>query len=375
MKRLIRGADYIKYNANNRGKNVGDCVKRALSLAFDMSYNDMAKLLNAQAKELNGVFNNPIVYRCTINDLVHEQDPEASTRWTILKGDDQLTLDDFVDKYCQSGTYLIETGHKQGDNNTTHILCVIDGKIYDSWDSRDQWVKEYYKVPIKTRRNFQENVAGNPDLGMLFADQIDDQARKCISRYRDKKQAEWASQVTDIEVDRVKWSGYQVYTLLRIVIGPRSYRNQTSKYTYKIVAVLHPQDTFSDAEKIIVDTIKTRVYDRIWAVNKNEAEKEDMYRAEQEQGGQVELSIFGPRSMSFFKSLPAWAKAACSYISVQYPGRYTDSYQVTLQEPGTGKDLEFYAPTADILRQELDLYESEGILPGKDYDLTGMFDW
>ena len=46
MKRYISSADYVNYNANSRGNNVGDCVKRALSMAFDMDYNQTSKELN-----------------------------------------------------------------------------------------------------------------------------------------------------------------------------------------------------------------------------------------------------------------------------------------------------------------------------------------
>lgn len=36
------------YNANVHGKNVEDCPKRALSLAYDIPYNEAGKVLRSQ---------------------------------------------------------------------------------------------------------------------------------------------------------------------------------------------------------------------------------------------------------------------------------------------------------------------------------------
>ena len=36
---------WIKYNANPNGKYVGDCPKRAVSLAYNIPYKEAAKLL------------------------------------------------------------------------------------------------------------------------------------------------------------------------------------------------------------------------------------------------------------------------------------------------------------------------------------------
>ena len=35
----VNSASLVRYNANNRGISTGDCVKRAISYAFNKSYN------------------------------------------------------------------------------------------------------------------------------------------------------------------------------------------------------------------------------------------------------------------------------------------------------------------------------------------------
>ena len=49
----ITSADLIRYNANPRHTDTGDCTKRALSLAFDMPYSQVSKELNGIANEMN----------------------------------------------------------------------------------------------------------------------------------------------------------------------------------------------------------------------------------------------------------------------------------------------------------------------------------
>ena len=48
----IFSAELTKYNANNRGTSTQDCVKRALSFAFNIPYIKISQELNAKMKEL-----------------------------------------------------------------------------------------------------------------------------------------------------------------------------------------------------------------------------------------------------------------------------------------------------------------------------------
>lgn len=372
MVRYIRTANYVEYNANNRGSNVGDCVKRSISLAFDMPYTEVSKLLNAESKETGMDYTSPLTYYNVIAKLSGDK----HHKWGRLKTDEQTTLSDFVDQRCQSGTWLIETGSKQGSYSTNHIVCVVDGTIYDSWDSSDEWVKMYYEVPIQSRKEFTDIASSiKTELAPIAEEMLLAETKKVAQRYATKKQAEWATVIDDIGVS-TSVVGYQIKCTAKLKIGKRSYRNNVSNLGFRFVIVLHPNDTIDEAKQIIAATIKQRVYDRLWTLNKDQDDIRETYEAEQAQGGQVMLHTNGgARARSLFRSLPAWARASANYIDVQNPGRYSDSYEVYLTEQGTGNDLHFYAPTADILRQELDLYHSEGYLPGRDYELSGMFDW
>lgn len=41
----VNSATLVEYNANDRGKNAPDCVKRAISMAFSIPYSEVSKAL------------------------------------------------------------------------------------------------------------------------------------------------------------------------------------------------------------------------------------------------------------------------------------------------------------------------------------------
>ena len=61
----------IYYNANTHNVHSGDCVKRAISLAFNLDYEYIAKLLRQKAKELRiNSWQVPSVFIPVIEDLL-----------------------------------------------------------------------------------------------------------------------------------------------------------------------------------------------------------------------------------------------------------------------------------------------------------------
>lgn len=139
MKKLL-SADLVRYNANNRGTRTGDCTARAISLAFNMDYSKARKALNDSAKEnwrLNWDYNSTSNVRRVIELLGGGKD---------TKEPDKITLNAWADEH-PSGTYILhcnKNGIERGPGG--HLVCIIDGKIYDSWDSRDCYVLSYHVI-------------------------------------------------------------------------------------------------------------------------------------------------------------------------------------------------------------------------------------
>lgn len=119
------------YNANPYKIRVGDCVIRALSKALNMSWEDVYIDLTIQGYILGDLLSSNAVWDAYLKskkfkrDIVSNDCPEC------------YTVNDFCEEH-PNGTYIIGTG--------THCIAVIDGCVYDTWDSSGETpIYFYYK--------------------------------------------------------------------------------------------------------------------------------------------------------------------------------------------------------------------------------------
>ena len=122
---------YSYFNPNPiKNKRVGDCVVRALSKATDKSWEEVYMEL------------------CVLGYVMGDM-PSSNKIWdTYLKSQgftrhivtaeclECYTIQDFCNEHPK-GTYIIGTG--------THAVCVIDGTLYDTWDSSGETPIYFYK--------------------------------------------------------------------------------------------------------------------------------------------------------------------------------------------------------------------------------------
>ena len=121
---------YIFFNPNPAGLLVGDCVIRALARAlkqdWETTYMDI----------------------CLYGLMMHNM-PSANSVWGAYLKDkgfrkhiipdicpDCYTVKDFCKDYYK-GLFILCTG--------THVVTVIDGDYYDTWDSGDEIPLYYWK--------------------------------------------------------------------------------------------------------------------------------------------------------------------------------------------------------------------------------------
>ena len=121
---------YIYFNPNPEGRFVGDCVIRAISMALNQSWEKT--YLDICQKGLS----------------MHDM-PSANRVWGAYLKDCGFTKhvipDNCPDCYSvrefaydhPSGTYILGTG--------THVVAVLNGNYYDSWDSGDEAPIYYFK--------------------------------------------------------------------------------------------------------------------------------------------------------------------------------------------------------------------------------------
>jgi len=121
---------YIKFNPNPNKNFVGDCVIRAISLATN--------------KDWDATYVNLVIYGYRMADM-----PSSNNVWgkyLIDNGFRKMPIPDrcpncyTVKDFCEDhkhGLYVLATG--------THVLTVMDGNYYDSWDSGEE-VPIYYFI-------------------------------------------------------------------------------------------------------------------------------------------------------------------------------------------------------------------------------------
>ena len=121
---------YSYYNANPYKIRVGDCVIRAISKALNQPWEDTYIDLTIQGYLMGDLLSSNAVWGAYLKskgftrEIVSNDCPEC------------YTINDFCEEYPQ-GIYIIGTG--------THAVCVIDGTIYDTWQSGDETPIYYYR--------------------------------------------------------------------------------------------------------------------------------------------------------------------------------------------------------------------------------------
>ena len=139
-------SEWVKYNANSNNKNVGDCVKRSLSVAYSMDYNDVGKELNKIKRDLG--YNKFNVYPVFSKFLQNRGD-------VFLTPSEDITVGDFCDLY-NNGVYVLLCGKEP--KSLSHMVSVVDGDYYDSWDSSRYYVYRYSVISSGSSESYDLDI-------------------------------------------------------------------------------------------------------------------------------------------------------------------------------------------------------------------------
>lgn len=119
---------FIKYNPNPENRQVGDCTVRALSKALNQSwektYTELALqgFLMCDMPSANHVWGAYLKSKGFTRRFLPDECPEC------------FSVSDFCKKYPNGVFILAIDGH---------VVCVIDGFYYDTWDSSHE-IPIYY---------------------------------------------------------------------------------------------------------------------------------------------------------------------------------------------------------------------------------------
>lgn len=119
---------YVKYNPNPENKCVGDCTIRAISAALKQDWEKtyigicLQGFLMADMPSANHVWGAYLRERGFVRNTIPDDLPE------------NYSVRDFC-RDMPRGTYILAC--------SGHVVTVIDGKYYDTWDSGDK-IPLYY---------------------------------------------------------------------------------------------------------------------------------------------------------------------------------------------------------------------------------------
>lgn len=111
---------YVRHNENPNNANRGDCVVRAISLAVGQTWDDTYVDLAVLGFGFKDMPSSNYVWSAYLKSK------DFTVRAIPNTCPDCYTVINFCREH-PTGTYILATG--------THVVTVIDGDYYDSWDS------------------------------------------------------------------------------------------------------------------------------------------------------------------------------------------------------------------------------------------------
>lgn len=339
-------AKYISYNANTRNKDVGDCTKRALSLAFGLDYDEVSRELN-QIKRGQG-----------------QTEYNLDSVWTkftdrrnvkFIKDNRGINLDEFCQEH-PTGTYLILTG-RPTRYHSNHIVCVIDGNIYDSWNSGNQKVFEYALVTSTASDGWDPNAVTIGDMADDLCQYIKDYCAQLFNKYYaylDK---------LELRSWRIKDDTTGVFRVGVQVLGEDDHKFSSYRsgviYIHEVIAKINIKLSFEQNLTTLKKKIKQKIYDWLYNI------VDDLKAAQTVRT--INFSKYADRWMSssdkrFMTKLPQWSWPYINTLSTD-EGRWTGyKYRVIMDrlpdDPNRDRyvDITFFADTLTELKSFMNEY-------------------
>lgn len=124
---------YIEFNNNPIGRRVGDCAVRAVSKALGMGWEDAYIALAINGLQMGDLQSSDSVWGSLLRQNGFYRGAIENTC------PDCYTARDFCEEHPY-GTYVLGFGG--------HVATVVDGDLYDSWDSSNEIPQFYWHRKI-----------------------------------------------------------------------------------------------------------------------------------------------------------------------------------------------------------------------------------
>jgi len=385
----VQSADLIKYNANTRGSSVGDCTARAISLAFNIDYNKARKALNSSAKEnwkQNWNYNSVDNVKKVIQNLGGGPATQLPTK---------ISVNDWADAN-PTGTYILHCNNNGVEHGPGgHLVCVIDGKVYDSWDSRKCYVLSYHTISNGVKNS------DITDVGMYLRDWVRQKDANGYKQYakevfddvinKNRKLKKLANEYgidfdVSIEVTQVMLVNYTFKFGFTINLYIEKY-NISKHFNGKFAVVFKPTMSKEDVDTYFTETFYGKLYtfiqhhvvSTIEDVCKSYKLLEHPSRTLPPEKQNWKYDPWDTFSAKSFKSLPYWVQRLTKYFSRSNPFQqnyFSDNIELTIYTPPF--DTKYGEATENTMSKDtrsFHAYSMNDLIQGlKHYQMTGDYD-
>lgn len=371
----------VKYNANTRGTNTGDCTARAISLAFNIDYRQAKQALNKSAAEHNAEkgynhwnFNSHPNCEKVIKEL---------GGGVIQKPDSKITVGDFADTH--EGTYIIWCSRTGTSGRTNHLVCLINDRIYDSWNSSSYYVMGYWPISTGVTQSditdiqpyIKELLFGNKDVGW-YTEYVDKMFSKIVRTNRKlTKLAEKYDFATALsfKVNEVHLVDYTFRLNCTVKVEFLGTDITPKLYEGKITVTFKPTMKQDEIEDYFNTTFYNKFYSVMYGViDKVEdiCEGYELIKNEPSKGN--DIRFWDTVEKKSFNSLPYWVRALATSFRIDISRYWGDECREivlymkrpsfdTEYNPEKADTIDFRASSMEDLRKGLQYYKDTG-----DYD-------
>lgn len=121
---------FVEYNPNPLSKRAGDCVIRAVTIVMDIDWDKayLGIVMKGYALKDMPSINHVWGQFLKENGFSRHAIPDSCP--------DCYTISDFAEEH-KKGKYILATG--------SHVVAVVDGDYYDTWDSGEEVPMYYFK--------------------------------------------------------------------------------------------------------------------------------------------------------------------------------------------------------------------------------------
>lgn len=337
-------ADWKKYNANSRNNDTGDCVVRAISLAYGKDYDETHKELLSLARDMRADKYNYIhVFSRYLNKLGHEGEIKAEN---FYEGDNNgpFTIEDFC-KDNPQGTFILLNGKQP--KGSDHLACVIDGNLYDSWDSSGQYVTRIWVI----KQSVTEKV-DTVDVSTLAHD-VDEKINSFL--LTQSKKMPYAS-FQYISLNDTKNVDYGTSFMVVMTIDTEGdVLAYDGSYNKRFVVKCNPRKPYEDQIASLLEKARVAVREWIYSYRKDIEDSRKMRTL------QTHPDFYGSRML--LTKFPEWIIPLVLEARDTGSSEYHDRYVVFTEAlPGDprGKEfpeVSFYADTIPELRSNFENYK------------------